>query len=282
MISDTAQTGPLILGGTGRIGRALRRLADDGHWPMGRAALWHGRRGDYAWDMRETPPALPRPVRGVVVLAGVTEGAPDALAANTDLALAALRLAARERLGPVLLMSSAAVYGREADPGREDTAAPAAPYGEAKLAMERAVTAEVRRLGAQAPAACCLRLANVAGCDQLFGAMSAGPVTLDRFEDGRAPRRAYLGPLTLARTLDALCATETLPPVLNLAQPGAVGMDEILTCAGARWGWRAAPSTALPRTRLDTSRLAASIGAVAPATAPGLMAEARMAGWTLA
>ncbi|MCP1169992.1 NAD-dependent epimerase, partial [Limimaricola sp. ASW11-118] len=91
-----------------------------------------------------------------------------------------------------------------------------------------------------------------------------------------------LGPLTLARTLDALCATETLPPVLNLAQPGAVGMDEILTCAGARWGWRAAPSTALPRTRLDTSRLAASIGAVAPATAPGLMAEARMAGWTLA
>lgn len=111
---DTAphHTGPLILGSTGRLGRALRCLADGGHWPEGRAALWHGRRGDFAWDMRETPPPLPRPVRGVIVLAGVTGGTSEELAGNAYLARAALRLAARDRLGPVLLMSSAAVYGR--------------------------------------------------------------------------------------------------------------------------------------------------------------------------
>ena len=274
--------GPLILGGTGRLGRALRRLAEDGHWSEGRAALWHGRRGDYAWDMRAPAPALPCPVRGVVVLAGVTSGSPEELAANADLARAALRLAARERLGPVLLMSSAAVYGRAEGACREEDVAPAAAYGAAKLDMERAVAEETARLGAEAPRACCLRLANVAGSDQLFGAMSESRVTLDRFADGAGPRRAYIGPLTLARSLSALIGARALPGVLNLAQPGAVAMQALLDAAGARWQWRPAPETALAETRLDTARLAACIGAVAPATAPGLLAEARMAGWRLA
>ncbi len=281
---DTApqHTGPLILGGTGRLGRALRCLADGGHWPEGRAALWHGRRGAYAWDMNEEAPPLPRPVHGVIVLAGVTAGSPEALAGNTDLARAALRLAARDGLGPVLLMSSAAVYGRASDTCREENASPAAPYGAAKLEMEQVVAQEIARLGPEAPVACCLRLANVAGCDQLFGAMGAGPVTLDRFADGCAPRRAYIGPLTLAKLLSALINAPNLPAILNLAQPGDVGMEEILATAGVSWQWRPAPESALPRTRLDTARLAAITGPVAAARAPGLVAEARLAGWSLA
>lgn len=281
---DTAphHTGPLILGSTGRLGRALRCLADGGHWPEGRAALWHGRRGDFAWDMRETPPPLPRPVRGVIVLAGVTGGTSEELAGNAYLARAALRLAARDRLGPVLLMSSAAVYGRATNACREESASPAAAYGAAKLEMEHVIAREIAAIGPDAPAACCLRLANVAGCDQLFGSMGTGPVTLDRFADGAAPRRAYVGPLTLARLLSVLIEAPALPAILNLAQPGDVGMEEILSSAGARWQWRPAPENALPRTRLDTARLAAITGPVAPARAPALVAEARLAGWNLA
>ncbi|MGR3463708.1 NAD-dependent epimerase/dehydratase family protein [Limimaricola sp.] len=282
MTAPLSQTAPLILGGTGRLGRALRRLADDGHWAQGRGALWHGRRGDYAWDMRDTPPPLPRAVHGVVVLAGVTAGTPDMLAANADLARAALRLAARDGLGPVLLMSSAAVYGRMTGACREEDAAPAGAYGAAKLEMERAVAREIERLGPAAPRACCLRLANVAGSDQLFGAMGDGVVTLDRFADGQGPRRAYIGPLALARSLSALLAAPALPPTLNLAQPGAMAMEALLDAAQADWRWRPAPQAALPETRLDTVRLAAIAGPIAAATAPGLLAEARMAGWSRA
>lgn len=286
MTASPSQTGPLILGGTGRVGRALRKLALGGHWPEGLFALWHGRRGDYAWDMQETAPPLPErhegPPHGLILLAGVTAGSPERLAANADLARAALCLAAREGLGPVLLMSSAAVYGRAEGPCRETEASPADAYGAAKLEMERVVAEEIDRLGAAAPLACCLRLANVAGCDQLFDAMAAGQVTLDRFADGHGPRRAYFGPLTLARVLSTLLAADDLPPVLNLAQPGAVPMEALLEAAGARWHWRPAPESALPVTRLDTARLAAIAGPVATATAPGLLAEARLAGWRLA
>ncbi|MGR3593776.1 MAG: NAD-dependent epimerase/dehydratase family protein [Limimaricola soesokkakensis] len=282
MTASPSQTGPLILGGTGRLGRALRKLALDGHWPEGRAALWHGRRGDYVWDMHKPAPPLPERPEGVVVLAGVTSGSPEELAANADLARAALRLAARDGLGPVLLMSSAAVYGRAEGPCREAEASPANAYGMAKLDMERVVAEVVDRLDTEAPRACCLRLANVAGCDQLFDAMAAGQVTLDRFAEGHGPRRAYVGPLSLARIVSKLLSTEDLPPVLNLAQPGAVPMEALLEAAGARWHWRPAPETALPETRLDTAQLAAIAGPIATATAPGLVAEARLAGWRLA
>lgn len=273
------QTGPLILGATGRTGRALRHLAQGGAWPEGRQASWHGRRAGWAWDMRATPPPLPRPVRGMIVLAGVTSGDAQSLAANADLARAALRLAAREGIGPVLLMSSAAVYGRREGTSAEDVASPAGAYGMAKLEMEQAVAAECRALGARAPRACCLRVANVAGCDQLFDAMAAGEVTLDRFADGRGPRRAYVGPLSLARAFTALLAAPELPPVLNLAQPGEVGMEELLEAAGARWHWRPAPQSALPAMRLDTRSLAALIAPLPAARAADLVAQARLAGW---
>ncbi len=269
---------PLILGATGRIGRAFRRIHQLGLWPDLREPLWLHRPGhDIAgnalcWDMSGPPPADYRlhMTHGIIVLAGATAGDAGALESNTAAAQAALRLQTAGVAGPVLLMSSAAVYGRLAAPLSEDRAAPAAPYGMAKLAMETAM--------AGLPGVTCLRLANVAGADALFGAMARGPVSLDRFAGGHGPRRSYIGPVTLAAALLALRGM-ALPPVLNLAQPCAVAMEAVLRAAGADWHWTPAPESALPEVMLDTARLQAILPL--PMARPAqLVAEAETAGWT--
>ena len=269
------ERGPLVLGSGGRVGRLLRGIAARGLWP-GPEPLWHtrdGRDGTLGWDLLAGPPAgLALRARGVVVLAGATAGDEAALAANAQAARAALSLARERGLGPVLLLSTAAVYGRAPGPSPEDgPARPASPYGHSKLAMERAVDGPEGSI-------CCLRLGNVAGADALFGAMANGPVTLDRFEDGRGPRRACIGPLTLARALAALLGQRGLPPVLNLAQPGLVAMDDILGAAGQPFSWQPAPPTALPALALDLSRLL-RLAPLPPATAASLVEEARLGGW---
>ncbi|MCC5972861.1 MAG: NAD-dependent epimerase/dehydratase family protein [Rubellimicrobium sp.] len=280
-------SGPLVLGAGGRLGRAWRAIHAAGLWPGAGAPLWQMRRaagngpGDAVhWDLlADNAPPDPRIDRaaGLIVLAGATAGNDEALALNTRLAEVALRLARERGLGPVLLMSSAAVYGQSPAPAREeDTPRPLNAYGAAKAAMERAV--------AGGPGGTCLRLANVAGCDMLFGAAARGPVRLDRFPDGAAPRRAYVGPWTLARTLLRLIELGkggvALPDVLNLAAPGTVGMDALLSAAGCRWDWTPAPATALPALALDTARLEA-LAPIPPeaGTAEALVAEARRAGW---
>lgn len=272
---------PLILGATGRIGRAFRALWDRGHWPAAREPLWHHRPGHavagnaIAWTLGQTPPADYRLhlTRGIVVLAGATGGDDAALRANTDAALAALRLRDSGVAGPVLLMSSAAVYGRAPGLVDEDFApAPLAPYGAAKVVMEAAVAGQ---------GATCLRLANVAGSDMLFAGMARGDMTLDVFDDGTSPRRSYIGPLTLARTLLHLIGLPALPPVLNLASPGTVAMDDILAAAGVDWRPVPAPPAALRSLAMDTARLAA-LCPLPPAEAASLVAEAQVAGWRAA
>lgn len=285
-IRDSAP-GPLVLGAGGRLGRAWRALHTAGLWPGAGAPLWQMRRepgerpGEaLVWDLiAEAAPSDPKIDRaaGVIVLAGATSGDDAALALNTRLAEAALRLARARGLGPVLLMSSAAVYGRSPAPAREEDAlSPINAYGAAKAAMERAVAGEA--------GVTCLRLANVAGCDMLFGAAARGPVRLDRFPDGTAPRRACVGPRTLARTLLRLIelgrSGVVLPGVLNLAAPGTVGMEALLSAAGCRWDWTPAPATALPVLALDTARLKA-LAPIPPeaGTPEALVTEARRAGW---
>lgn len=274
------ERGPLILGSGGRVGRLLRALAARGRWP-GPPPLFHARRPDGAgatWDLQGPPPPDLdlSGVRGVVCLAGATAG--DGLVAgNVDPALAALDLALDRGLGPVLLMSSAAVYGRDPGPCAEDRQPrPATPYGEAKLLMEQAVALA----GGFVPPgrACCLRVGNVVGADALSGAMARGPVTLDRLAGGSAPRRACVGPLSLARALVRLLGRADLPPVLNLAQPGLVGMDELLAAVGHPFAWREAPPSALPVLALDLGRMT-RLAPLPTATAAGLVAEARLAGW---
>lgn len=288
-----SERGPLILGSGGRVGTLLRGLAAQGLWP-GAEPLWHtrdGREGTWAWDVARTGAlpdldALPK-VAGIVVLAGQTRVAPgpfgwedDAIAlglANEGPALAAQALARDRGIGPVLLCSSAAVYGIEAGAHREEDAPrPASAYGRAKQIMEHEAGTE-RMLHRGGPPTCALRIGNVAGADALFGAMASGPVTLDRLADGTSPRRAYVGPLTLARALAALLAAPALPPVLNLAQPGLLAMSDLLDAAGVPFAWRDNPA-ALPALEMDLSRLTA-LAPLPPATPESLVAEARLAGW---
>jgi nucleoside-diphosphate-sugar epimerase len=281
---DGRVTGPLVLGAGGRLGQGWQRLWSAGLWPAQVAPLWQARKpltGCLSWDLLATPaPNEPRiaAADGVIVLAGVTAGDASALSRNTDLALAAIRLAAERGIGPVLLCSSAAVYGRTTGACSEASSiAPVNSYGAAKAAMEAAVGG--------IPGVTCLRIANVAGADMLLTTAARQKVSLDRFADGSAPRRAYIGPVTLAQTMLRLIALSRggrpLPAVLNVACEGSVGMDEILTAAGLSWDWTPAPDTALPQLDVDTTLLQRLAPIPAKAgTATALIAEARAAGWT--
>lgn len=272
--------GPLILGASGQVGQALRTLWSSGHWPSGAEPLWHSRAAggqDYQWDMlTQEAPSDNRLANtyGVIVLTGGSQGQVDP-DENTNLAKAAIDLADRENLGPVLLCSSQAVYGPASGPQTENAdPKPANAYGAAKLAMEQAVATTSR--------VCCLRIGNVAGCDMLLRNASKGPVALDQFADGSAPHRCYIGPKSLASTMLALIACPDLPPRVNVAAPGEIGMDQLLDEAGAEWSWHPAPPTALARLNLDLSLLQA----IAPlpqasGTAEALIAEARQSGWSI-
>ena len=239
------RAGPLVLGASGRLGHALARA-----WPVGAPVpLWQtrdGAGGSFAWDILNARAPDPGPVGGIVVLAGVTRGGPADLALNTALARAGADLGAR--LGvPVLVASSQAVYGPQAGLLREDAPlAPAGDYGRAKAAMEACVTG---------PHVTHLRIGNVAGCDALADAVARGPVTLDRFADGRGPARAMIGPADLAGVLLALLAAPARPPVLNVARPGLVAMADVLAAAGVPFDWRAAPQDALQNLALDVTLL---------------------------
>ncbi len=217
------------------------------------------------WDILGGPPPRIAPV-AVIALAGVLSG--PRLADNTALALATLR-AAR---GPILVASSAAVYGRTDAPAAEDAAQhPDGAYGKAKAEMEAAL--------AGAPGVTCLRIGNVAGADALFAAIArGGPVTLDRFPDGSAPLRSYIGPRTLGDVLGALVRRalrgETLPRVLNVASPGAVAMDALCAAAGAAVERRAAPPSAIPRALVDVTALG-RLMPLEPADPAALVAEWR-------
>lgn len=241
----------LILGASGRVGRALRAV-----WPDDVPVLWQTRQPTddpdmVTWDvLNAAAPALP-PLAGVVVLAGVTTGFD--LALNTDLALAAVRLNA-----PVFLASSQAVYGRPI--GAVDECArpdPQTAYGQAKMAMEQAV--------ARYPHVTCLRLANVIGCDALAAAVQRGPVILDQFPDGQGPQRMMITPANLATVICSLSTHKgPLPAVINVAQPGLVPMEAVLTSLGATWHWQSAPVDALKALEMDVSLLQNYVPDLAP------------------
>lgn len=274
-ISQT-DIGPLVIGGTGRVGRMLAAL-----WPQDMPRpLWQRRAGaapvqddDIIWDILTTaPPALPYPISAVIVLAGVTHGTPEALQQNTQLAQTG-RTLARKHGVQTLVASSQAVYGRDINALSEtDIPHPATPYGQAKWDMEQAVKTH--------PDVTCLRIGNVAGCDGLFQAMARGPVKIDQFPNGQSPKRMMIGPGDLARTLAHFSTIQNpLPPVLNIASPGLVAMSAIADEAGVTWDWQTAPEDALPALEMDLSTLLAHIP-LRTATAQNLVAQARTGGWS--
>lgn len=251
----------LVLGATGRLGTILRRFLP----PAGRGRMrWQARRempgpGWLFFDPLADGAALARAAEGcdaILCLAGVTPARAASgaeLADNAALARAAVRAAGQGGCPRVLLASSAAVYGRARGLLREDMApAPVSDYGRAKALMEeRAAEAGAR----EGVAVTSLRIGNVAGADAILGGWRPG-FRLDRFPDGRTPRRSYVGPATLARVLaDLLAAPGRLPGALNLAAPGVVEMGALLDAAGLGWRARPAPPEAVAEVRLDLSRL---------------------------
>jgi len=208
----------------------------------------------------------------ILTLAGITPAPGRDLALNSDLALVVQRAAGGR---PHLLASSAAVYGRAGGLCREsDAVQPAAPYGGAKRAMEQAVLAEGGPVT-------CLRIGNVAGADQILGQAGQGAtLTLDRFPDGRTPRRSYIGPATLARVLVDLVRAagqgRALPDILNVTAPGTVEMGALLDAAGCPWTPRPAPPDAIAEVALDTGPLSRFTPLnLASGTPPRLVAEWR-------
>ena len=88
----------------------------------------------------------------------------------------------------------------------------------------------------------------------------------------QSPRRALIGPVTLARILQRLAEPALdLPALLNIAHPGLVAMADLLQAAGLPFAWRPAPATALPELALDVRRLCA-LYPLPPACAQTLLA----------
>lgn len=258
-----------IFGVTSRIARLIRPVMPD-------TTIWAGRRadrdGDVVFDLACAPPPEIRDAAAFVLLAGSTDKLHQNVTAHARLAQLSAQVCRDAGIGHLLLMSSAAVYGRAAGPNSETTCCvPLSAYGEAKVEMERAALS----LAGPDLAVTVLRIGNVAGADALLGAMGDDQVQLDVFDDGRSPRRSYIGPTVLAASLNTLARNPGEGVrLLNLAQPGSVEMGALLDAAGRAWQPRAAPPEALPEVTLDVAKAVDLLGdELPPADAAGIVAD---------
>lgn len=272
----------ILLGATGKLGRALR-AAWQAAPPPGLRLHALARRpeaGAALWAPGAAPPAMPGRVRAVVAAWGVTSGSRETMDGNIALARAALDLGRALGAERVVHFSSAAVYGPSGLALREENAPdPQGPYGASKLRMEEAIADWHRSFGA-APRSVILRIGNVAGADSLFASLRSGEaVTLDQLPEGTAPRRSYIAPPDLARVVVALAQAPEPAPLYNVAAPEVTGMDALARAAGAEIRWRPAPPSALAEVRLDTARLSQVLALPAEAAQPAqLLAGARAGG----
>ncbi|WP_126977809.1 NAD-dependent epimerase/dehydratase family protein [Frigidibacter oleivorans] len=268
-----------ILGAGGQVGRLLQRA-----WP-GPPPLWLTRRpapDALAWDLPARPPAALSAapageqagrLAGTDTLVCLLRPPADApVEAHAALAQVTVEAARHIGVGRLLLASSIAVYGRDGAPWDEDAPlCPANDYGRGKCAMEAVA------LAAPLPVTV-LRLGNVVGADALSAALaSAAPVTIDRTGPA-GPLRSVIGAGALARVLLALAHRAEVPPVLNVALPGAVGMADLARAAGRHAGWRAPGPAALARAEMRVDRLQRLL----PRTLPPADAAALIAEWQCA
>ncbi|MFN4157027.1 MAG: NAD-dependent epimerase/dehydratase family protein [Gemmobacter sp.] len=263
----------LVLGGTGRIGSALRAV-----WPTfpgGLRPVWQardGRAGFLHWPILGANCPDDAASGVILCLAG---GRADELASNTDLARATLAAARAQGGCHVFLASSAAVYAPGLGLDEDAATRPPSAYGAAKLAMETAAQAMANQPGA--PGLTILRIGNVAGCDALLGGWRPGrEVTLD-LVPGQAggPLRSYIGPASLGAVLAALVARAVagavLPRLLNIAAPHPVRMADLLRAAGLPWHWGPPNPAVIPAVTLDTARLQALVPLPPEASLPETM-----------
>ena len=270
----------VVLGATGRLGRLIRPV-----WPKRIQTTWQARRPqdgyascDILGDANRLAPVL-QGAQAVVCLAGITnararqKGA--SLRDNSRLAQAVVQAAARSGVPRVLLASSAAVYGRAQSPLHEGIeGADLSPYGLAKREMEEAASALGDAYGVEV---CNMRIGNVAGADAILGDWRPG-YALDTFEDGKTPKRSYVGPESLAKTIVALCVADTVEPCVNVACAGVVAMGDLLDAASLQWVPRPATADTIECVELDTTRLDRFLRLPDDAgRAPNLVAEWRRA-----
>ncbi len=263
----TADACLIITGANGRIGRLLRRLWDE-KCLQGLSPIWLTRA---EWDICQQahPPDLPG--GGVLLdLAGVTYGDYER---NPLLASRVADLA--EYLDCKLVyVSSASVYPGGAAPMDEDQApAPVSAYGRSKVASEMTVRAIARN-------PTILRLGNIAGADSLLAGNQPGTtVALDQSASGnRGPIRSYIGPHVLATVLADLCRRALVPcglgHTVNVAQPGAVAMADLLDASGFDWSFNDPRHGVIDRVELSLDRLLALLP-VPIATASSLVDDLR-------
>ncbi|QDY70102.1 NAD-dependent epimerase/dehydratase family protein [Qingshengfaniella alkalisoli] len=218
----------------------------------------------------------------VAVLWGATPAGDADLGRNVQLAQLALDAAALTDVPRTVLLSTAAVYGGVAGVFREqDVPEDTNPYGASKLAME------VEALRAGLRGTIVFRAANVVGADALSratrNATEDAPLLLDRFSDQTSPRRSYLSPVTLARTvLEVPKAVAEPPRILNLADNAdGIAMSDMLAALEGQgrhnyWKSRPAPQDATSSLTLDLSALHAAYPALvghARSDAAGLVAD---------
>lgn len=269
--------GFLVTGSQGRLGRLLRCAWRHAPPCGGPRPLWQSRHApaDLVWSPGASLTDAPA-CDTVIALWGVTGGSAANLSVNTDLAFHSLRLARATGASRVLHLSSAAIYGPGTGHQEAQPPAPVTPYGHAKMTMEDTI-----RHWQDGPIRHCrLRLANVVGAESLAAALQppGRPVTLDRFADGRGPRRSYIAPGDLARVLAGLAALplQWLPSVLNVTAPCPIGMEDLARAAGCPVTWHTAPHSAVPEVSLDGARLAALLpGAVQCQTPDRMIADLR-------
>ena len=265
----------MVTGSAGRIGRVLRVIW--GETLAGAPVLWSIRKPaqgtDIVWDIsKNDAPVFPE---GTIFLhlAGKIRGDAEALAENRRLTLSLCKVAEATKTSHVVLMSSAAVYGPSTAPIPEaQRPDPGNDYGRAKWQAELAAQ-NVLPPGRLT----ILRLGNLAGADALLSGAHAGPVVLDRIEgQPGGPERSYIGPRALADVLRALIVRlqsgGALPPVLNVAQPPALAMADLLRAAGADWRFGPPRAAATPRVELSVDLLT-SLVTVPEATAASVVQD---------
>ncbi|WP_175500612.1 NAD-dependent epimerase/dehydratase family protein [Litoreibacter janthinus] len=217
----------------------------------------------------------------VIALIGATPSTCGDVRDAAALSGAVLEAAAKAGVRRVLFASSSAVYSLGEGLAETDPTDPVNPYGHGKLDMEAVIAASDAHVDT-----CCLRIGNVAGADALLGRAHTvspdKPLQIDRFPDGKGPRRSYIGPASLARCLERLVMFENaLPDILNLAATSPIEMADLAQAAGLPWHWVPAPTERFgtQRITLNCSALAGIMGADSlAATADTMVAELRNLG----
>lgn len=268
-----------VLGATGRLGTLLQRCWSNTARPQ---AVFYGRRAtgrilsQNSFDLLNDPaPTRFHGLTTLLVLAGPTQVSEGETALHADLAQIAARLAQQAEVPHIILMSSAAIYGRRNGPLCEThDPTPISPYGVAKARLE-----ETAQEISKEQSVTVLRLGNVAGADALLTpALDGRDMTLDQFADGSTPRRSYIGPKTMADAFLRIAETPPAPGqprLLNLAQPQPVEMGALLDAAAVNWTPRPAAQNALAEVVLDLSKLKKLWPDLPDTTPEKLVAEAR-------